>query len=156
MWVTCDGGIFRSTHAGQRYTFVNRNDGLAVLEPGYVASHPDNDAFVIAGAQDDGLLMRMGDTVWVHSRGIGGDAGCGIFHPNNQRFFAAQYNGAEWHSNGTLSPPVIRQGKNAAGHTLILPKGAKTSKSPSIRARMPAASAPTQAPGHRHQSRVAG
>lgn len=118
MWVTCDGGIFRSTQAGQRYTFVNRNDGLAVLEPGYVASHPDNDAFVIAGAQDDGLLMRMGDTVWVHSRGIGGDAGCGIFHPNNQRFFAAQYNGAEWHSNGTLSPPVIRQGKNAAGQYL--------------------------------------
>ncbi len=115
MWVTCDGGIFRSTHAGQRYTFVNRNDGLAVLEPGYVASHPDSDAFVIAGAQDNGLLMRMGDSLWVHSSPIGGDAGCAIFHPNNKRFFAAQYHSAKWYSNGTLSPPVMRGTLDATG-----------------------------------------
>jgi hypothetical protein len=108
LWVTCDGGVFRSVRAGQQYTFVARNAGLAVLESGYVASHPVSDAYVIAGAQDNGLLMRMGDTVWVHNDAVGGDGGGCLFHPIKNRFFAAQYTRANWNSNGTHVRPVLR------------------------------------------------
>jgi hypothetical protein len=108
VWVCCDGGVFRSVNGGAKYTFLPRNTGLAVLETDYVASHPVNDAFVLAGAQDDGLLMRVGDTVWQYSDSIGGDAGGVVFHPKKTQYFAAQYNVSSWHSNGTLSPPVER------------------------------------------------
>ena len=40
-WIACDGGVFRSTNAIGLHSYVPRNDGLAVLEGGYVASHPD-------------------------------------------------------------------------------------------------------------------
>lgn len=124
VWVTCDGGVFRSPAGGRQYTFVARNAGLAVLEPGYIASHPANDAYVIAGAQDNGLLMRTGDTVWVHSHPVGGDAGGCVIHPNKNRFFAAQYSEAEWHSDGTDLTPVLRgtggdSEKNESGNSLF-------------------------------------
>jgi hypothetical protein len=108
MWVGCDGGVFRSRNSGNQYTFLASNSGLAVLEPGFVASHPESDAFVIVGAQDNGALLRVGDTVWMRSDEIGGDAGCALIHPVKKRYFAAQYNQATWSSNGTLDPPVMR------------------------------------------------
>jgi hypothetical protein len=108
VWVGCDGGVFRSPNSGNQYTFVARNAGLAVLEAGYVVSHPDNDTFVLAGAQDNGLLMRVGDTVWMHSDDIGGDAGGAVIHPIKTGYFAAQYTQADWYSNGQLSHPVRR------------------------------------------------
>jgi hypothetical protein len=116
MWVACDGGVFRSRDSGNRYSFVAANSGLAVLQPGFVMGHPENDAFVITGTQDNGVLLRVGDTVWMHTRpGTTpaatdfGDAGCVLFHPLKSRYFAAQYNKAAWNSNGTLPPPVFRE-----------------------------------------------
>jgi hypothetical protein len=109
LWVSCDGGVFRSTRASQAYTFVARNAGLAVLEADYVASHPQNDAFVLSGSQDNGLLMRVGDTLWTHSREVGGDAGSVVINPIKNRYFIGQYHSASWRSNGTLMPsPVLR------------------------------------------------
>jgi hypothetical protein len=108
MWVGCDGGAFRSTDSGNKYSFVASNSGLAVLETGFVASHPESDAFVIAGAQDNGALLRIGDTVWMHSDQVGGDGGAALIHPVKKRYFAAQYTQAKWYSNGTLKQPVVR------------------------------------------------
>src|SRR4051812_2116068 len=54
VWVGCDGGVFTSPADGDAGTFLPRNDGLAVLEPGYVASHPSNPGIVAAGFQDNG------------------------------------------------------------------------------------------------------
>lgn len=113
MWVGCDGGVFRSRDAGNRHSFVPSNTGLAVLETGYLASHPENDAFVIAGAQDNGTLLRVGDTVWLytdnHPEG-GGDGGGLLFHPVQKQYFAAQSFSAIWHSNGALLRPIFRSG----------------------------------------------
>ena len=108
VWATCDGGVFRSTAGGTRYTFVARNTGLAVLEPGYVASHSQNDAFVVAGSQDNGLLQRVGDSLWIHWPFIG-DGGGVAFHPIKNRFFVAESYQANWSSNGTISAPVSRR-----------------------------------------------
>jgi len=115
VWVGCDGGVFRSPEGGNPYSFGARNTGLAILESGFVTSHPENDAFVITGAQDNGIVVRIGDTVWMHSLVRPGnqpldvgDAGGAVIHPVKKRFFAAQSTNASWFSNGTLSPPVER------------------------------------------------
>jgi hypothetical protein len=116
-WVCCDGGIYCSPSAGAAYTFLPRGAGIAALETDYLSCHPVNDAFLIAGAQDNGLLMRVGDTVWMHSDPIGGDSGGTIFHPVKTKYFAAQYTQADWNSNGTLSQPVLRgTGGNSEGN----------------------------------------
>jgi hypothetical protein len=108
VWVGCDGGVYRSTTGGERHSFISRNTGLAVLETDYIANHPDNDAFVLTGCQDNSLLMRVGDTVWLYSDSVGGDAGGTVIHPAKTRYFAAQVNYAKWRSNGKLSQPVNR------------------------------------------------
>jgi hypothetical protein len=108
VWVGCDGGVFRSTDAGSQYSFVSRGAGLAVLQTGFIASHPNNDAFVVAGAQDNGTLVRIGDTVWMFSPSCGGDGGSVVIHPIKDSYYAAQYSGASWYGNGTISQPVFR------------------------------------------------
>ena len=90
LWVACDGGVFRSVQAGDPYTFAARNSGLAVLQPGYLACHPVNPAFVLAGTQDNGLQLRIGESVWVKNDPVGGDGGGVVVHPLKNRFFAAQ------------------------------------------------------------------
>ncbi len=108
LWVGCDGGVFRSRRGGDRHTFTPCNGGLAVLECGYVTSHPTNDALVVSGTQDNGKLIRVGDTVWLHWGPGGGDGGGVAFHPVKPAYFAAQYTGASWSSNGLLTAPVLR------------------------------------------------
>jgi hypothetical protein len=118
-WIACDGGIFRSVEARARATYFSRNVGLAVLEGGYVASHPTSDQFVILGTQDNGVVQRVGDSVWLHTSALTGDGGGVAFHPTSSRYFAGQYTNAEWHGNDelwsnrtlvrrTFAPPVWR------------------------------------------------
>jgi hypothetical protein len=107
LWVGCDGGVFRSAHGGDRYTFVARNNGLAVLEAGYVACHPTHDGVLLAGTQDNGVIRRMGDSMW--SSVQLGDGGGVVFHPSLPRFYVAQYTHAHWYSNGRFTLPVWRR-----------------------------------------------
>jgi hypothetical protein len=124
VWVGCDGGLFRSDSDGDPRTFVNRNDGLAVLEPGYVASHPTNPGLVVAGFQDNGTAVRVGDALWNQEfAGDGGgvvfdpaptdrvenDGGAATFEVAHARRYFRQYTNAEWHSSdGTGVAPVLR------------------------------------------------
>jgi hypothetical protein len=57
VWVGCDGGAYRSAQNGDAYTFIPRNNGLAVVEPGFLANHPTNDGPVIIGTQDGRLYV---------------------------------------------------------------------------------------------------
>ncbi len=116
-WIACDGGVFRSTTADRLGSYTSCNVGLAVLEGGFVASHPTNDHFVILGTQDNGVVQRVGHSVWMHTQGIGGDGGGVAFHPTSSRYFIGQYTSAAWRSGaeladgtGTLAPPVMRNG----------------------------------------------
>jgi hypothetical protein len=110
VWVACDGGIYRSTQGGAAYTFVARSTGLAVIEAGYVASHPTSDGPVIIGTQDNGAIRRTGNTVWTHWAPGGGDGGGVAFHPTVPAFHVAQYTKADWNSNhGRWLPPVWRE-----------------------------------------------
>ena len=114
-WVACDGGVFRSTSAGLNGSYGACNNGLAVLEGGFVASHPTSDHFMILGTQDNGGLQRVGDTVWLLTTALAGDAGGVAFHPGSPRYFIGQYTHALWRSGvsdpagtGQFAQPVQR------------------------------------------------
>jgi hypothetical protein len=113
VWVGCDGGVFRSDHEGDRGTFLPVNDGLAVLQPGYVASHPTNPGLIAAGFQDNGTALRVGDTVWRET--YQGDGGGLFFHPSDGGRYICQYTGATWLGDGSFRGPVQRWGGQWSG-----------------------------------------
>jgi hypothetical protein len=107
VWVGCDGGLFRSDSDGDARTFADRNNGLAVLQPGYVASHPTNPGIVAAGFQDNGTAVRIGDGLW--EQRAAGDGGGIVFDPDDDRYFA-QYTRATWNSSDNSGvAPVHRR-----------------------------------------------
>jgi hypothetical protein len=114
VWVGCDGGLFRSDSDGDASTFANRNDGLAVLQPGYVASHPTNPGIVVAGFQDNGTAIRVGDALWEQK--FRGDGGGVVFDPAGTGRYFRQYTQATWQSSdGSGIAPVHRRNARATG-----------------------------------------
>ena len=109
VWVGCDGGIFASASSGASLSFAARNTGLAVTECGFVASHPGHAGPVAAGTQDNGVIRRVGDTVWQY-QSWGGDGGGVCFHPQAGRdaFLMGQYTHVDWSGNGHFDPPIER------------------------------------------------
>jgi len=111
VWVGCDGGLFYSSADGAANSFVPRNDGLAVLEPGYVANHPTNPGIVVAGFQDNGTAIRTGDTVWRES--FQGDGGGVIWDPDlsapMSNRYLRQYNAVVWQSSDHGAIPVVQR-----------------------------------------------
>jgi hypothetical protein len=111
LWIGCDGGVFRSrasdtVRVGDRGSFVAVNTGLAVLETGYVAGHPANDACLAAGTQDNGTIVRVGVGTWAtYSPGDGGGV---AFHPDGSAL-VHQYSGAQWFSQSNWTNPVYRR-----------------------------------------------
>lgn len=73
LWVTCDGGLFRTTTATAAATFDGRNVGLASALCTYIVNHPSEAAVVFSGAQDNGTLRYTGEEAWLHS--ADGDGG---------------------------------------------------------------------------------
>jgi hypothetical protein len=137
VWIGCDGGLFRSDSDGDAGTFANANDGLAVLQPGYVASHPTNPGIVVAGFQDNGTAIRVGDALWEEK--FQGDGGGVVFDPGPVDRYFRQYNGATWQSSdGSGVEPVYRRRARAV-EKMKTPRRSK----PSRRCSTPA---PTRSP----------
>ncbi|MGH9269967.1 MAG: hypothetical protein ACRDZ2_01700, partial [Ilumatobacteraceae bacterium] len=113
VWVATDGGLYRSTAQGTNGTFVAKNDGLAVLECGYIACHPEHDGGVVIGLQDNGTQRRIGETAW--RQDAWGDGGGLAFDISSPHRYVAQNTDTNW-NNGLGSPlrPVRRTGHAAA------------------------------------------
>jgi hypothetical protein len=105
MWIACDGGVFRSTSDGDNGSFVARNTGLASLECGFVAGHPGNDVAMITGTQDNGVLQRIGDTLW--KTALTGDGGGLAYHPLEPHRFVGQYVRGSWRDELAREIPVV-------------------------------------------------
>ena len=115
MWVATDGGVYQSTRAGANKTFVAKNDGLAVLECGFVASHPEHDGVVVVGLQDNGTQRRIGETAW--RADDGGDGGGVAFDLANPHRYIGQYINSAWsHGVNPAAQPVQRAGHSAASY----------------------------------------
>ncbi|TKB24675.1 hypothetical protein FCL47_17750 [Desulfopila sp. IMCC35006] len=74
MWVGGDGGIFfTTTPQGAGNIFTQRNAGIGSLLTHKITSHPQHEAVIFAGAQDNGCLRYTGQESWYCS--AHGDAG---------------------------------------------------------------------------------
>ncbi len=115
LWIGCDGGIFRSLRGNDdnrlvKRSFIARNTGLATLQCGYLATSPAADGFVVAGAQDNALLERIGVNLW-RRRFIHGDAGSVAFDPAAPHRYVAEIHNAYWNcTDAAFTPPVFRAG----------------------------------------------
>jgi hypothetical protein len=109
--IGCDGGVFASSLGGIVASFNARNNGLAVTECGFVTSHPGHPGPVAAGTQDNGVIRRIGDTIWERTP-WGGDGGGVHYHPQPGReaFLIGQYTHVDWNGNGHFDPPIERPG----------------------------------------------
>ncbi len=97
VWVGCDGGIYRSTSGGANHTWQTRNNGLGVLEPGYLACHPTHESVVVVGTQDNGVLRRTGDTTWTWE--LAGDGGGVAIHPTKPHLYMAESTASDWRTS---------------------------------------------------------
>jgi photosystem II stability/assembly factor-like uncharacterized protein len=80
LYIGCDGGIFRSEDEGTHWESLN--SGLCITEFEFVSQHPTDDAWLLAGTQDNGTLRYEG-CVWRQSAwGDGGDCGLNLQQPN--------------------------------------------------------------------------
>ncbi|MFN8526851.1 MAG: hypothetical protein U0821_27420 [Chloroflexota bacterium] len=80
IFVGNDGGIYRTTDAGATWRSLNK--GLCITELEYLAQHPQYEAYLLAGTQDNGSMRYEGEEVWFHVQdGDGGDCGLNAASP---------------------------------------------------------------------------
>jgi len=113
LWVGCDGGVFRSLRGNDdnrqvKNSFIARNNGIAALECGYVATHPAVDGHVVSGTQDNGTLERVGMNLWGRPFGDG-DGGGVAYDPAAPDGFVGQVTNATFRgSSAVFTPPAMR------------------------------------------------
>lgn len=71
VWAVGDGGVFKSTNGG--VDWADRNRGLSTLQYISVSQHPQWDAVLLGGTQDNGTHRYSGTPAWQLS--AGGDGG---------------------------------------------------------------------------------
>lgn len=113
VYIGNDGGVYRSDNAGRSWTSLNK--GLCITEVEYLAGHPEYEAWIIAGTQDNGTMRYEGSVVWPHV--ADGDGGhCGVNNSSPQTCFHTFYGmgmrrsttGGGWDSWTPLGPIVPR------------------------------------------------
>jgi len=64
VYIGCDGGIYKSTDAGNNWT--SANNGIETIQFYRLASHPTNHDTLLGGAQDNGNFRTLngGSTAW--------------------------------------------------------------------------------------------
>jgi hypothetical protein len=75
-----DGGVFKSGDGGA--TWQSLNKGLCITHFEYIAQHPNYDAWLLGGTQDNGTLRYEGGEVWYQiAVGDGGECATNEFSP---------------------------------------------------------------------------
>ncbi|MEO6525026.1 MAG: hypothetical protein ABIP93_00210 [Gemmatimonadaceae bacterium] len=109
LWTGCDGGVFRSDKPLKPAGFYARNDGLSISESNYVAGHPRCEGNLIAGLQDNGVVVRQSSGVWkLRYKGDGGGVAFDAVAPDR---FMAQYVRGSWYIDPSVGTgPLVRTG----------------------------------------------
>jgi photosystem II stability/assembly factor-like uncharacterized protein len=83
-----DGGIYRSADAGT--TWESLNKGLCITEIEFLAQHPEYDAWLLAGTQDNGTVRYEGQQTWYQVQDGDGGA-CAVDEPHPATCYHAFY-----------------------------------------------------------------
>ena len=104
LWIGTDGGVFRARPAVDGGRFQPAHGGMGVLQISYLADDPAVPAFLLAGSQDNGLLIASGELTWRRNEWAG-DAGAVAVDPIGRQWM--------WqYTTGTLygdRPPATRR-----------------------------------------------
>ena len=80
VYIGNDGGLYRSPDAGTTWETLDK--GLCITEVEYLAQHPEYDAWLLAGTQDNGTIRYEGQQTWYAVQdGDGGDCGVDVTDP---------------------------------------------------------------------------
>jgi photosystem II stability/assembly factor-like uncharacterized protein len=111
LYVGNDGGLYTSADEGSSWRSLNR--GLEITEFEFLAQHPQVDAWLIAGTQDNGTLRFEGNGLWFHVQdGDGGDCGFSATAPEHcfHTFYGMGMEisaaGGAWNSWSWVGPDV--------------------------------------------------
>jgi photosystem II stability/assembly factor-like uncharacterized protein len=74
-----DGGIFKSTDKGATWSSLNKS-GFSATQFQSLAMHPTNVNFLMGGTQDNGTILRRGNSTWF--RADYGDGGYALIDQN--------------------------------------------------------------------------
>jgi hypothetical protein len=114
IWVSCDGGVYRSNNPTNQAGFFPCNDGLSIIEANYVANHSTCEGYIVTGLQDNGVIERLSNGVWRLVEG--GDGGSVVFDPKQPTRFISQYVRGVWRaSDGTFKWNSLNNLLNRAG-----------------------------------------
>ena len=94
LYTGTDGGIFRSDAPASRSGFYARNDGLAIIQANYLATHPTCEGYLVCGLQDNGVIERSAPGAW-SSRALG-DGGGVLLDPRRPDRLLYQYYNGNW------------------------------------------------------------
>jgi hypothetical protein len=94
LWAACDGGLYRSDDPARVAGFRAVNDRRPVIEPNYLAVHPQLEGFVVAGLQDNGTIERASGAVWRNRDGS--DGGGVVLRPDSPDAIVHQFFAGQW------------------------------------------------------------
>ena len=94
VWVTNDGGIYRTDNGGETWTSLNTNLSMTQFYAG-IPLHPTDASVVMGGTQDNGTVLYKGTPAW--SLLFGGDGGYTAINPVEPN---VRYGETQWSSGG--------------------------------------------------------
>jgi photosystem II stability/assembly factor-like uncharacterized protein len=109
IWSCNDGGVYRSADGGT--TWSHRNRDLATLEYISIALHPQWEAVMIGGTQDNGTHRYSGDPAWEISDG--GDGGFTAIDPSTPTRMYHEYTGTTFYRSDSAGAPGTWALKNS-------------------------------------------
>jgi photosystem II stability/assembly factor-like uncharacterized protein len=89
VYVGNDGGVFKSPDGGDSWNSLNK--GLCITHFEYIAQHPQYDAWLLGGTQDNGTLRYEGGEVW-YQVAVGDGGECAINESYPSTVFHCFYN----------------------------------------------------------------
>ncbi|MGA8028547.1 MAG: hypothetical protein WB992_15495 [Bryobacteraceae bacterium] len=111
IYVGNDGGIFKSPNGGRDWQSLNK--GLSITHFEYVAQHPEFDAWLLGGTQDNGTLRYEGGDVWYQvAVGDGGECATNdsfpytVYHCFYGMSLERSITGGGYGSWSSIAPPV--------------------------------------------------
>jgi photosystem II stability/assembly factor-like uncharacterized protein len=119
IYVGCDGGIWKTTDGGT--SFTNLNSNLCLTQFYDVGIHPEDDAIIVGGAQDNSSLARTSGDVWGLME-VTGDGFVSLINPSNPKVVYTASYAYPW--DETQMPTIFRSLNGPTGdYSLITDYG---------------------------------
>jgi len=103
IYVGCDGGVWKSTDGGRRFTDLNSN--ISATQFYDIGIHPADDRIIVGGSQDNSSLARTDGNTW-DLQEVTGDGFVSIINPSDPNtVYTSSY---PWDYGSGYLPVILR------------------------------------------------